>query len=110
MTTRRVPTNETSIHMPDLHMCGIRPKPSARKLNLRVDYHPGFGGVALFRDDELIWCPSSSESRTLGWIDRTLCAADGSYRLEVEGPMVSMTFTRKKRGYWVLSESRDGFA
>lgn len=115
MTVRHV---QTSAHGPGFSICGIQPEPTEERVSLRTDYHPGFGGLTLLRcrprrKDQPVWgAVRPSESRTLGWIERThVTEEEGvTWRLRVDGPMVSYTLVRRKPKFWVLESSEDGFA
>lgn len=109
MTVRQV---QTSAHSNGLHVCGIQPEPSEERVALRRDYHPGFGGVTLLRDDEHVWGAIRwQDSRTLGWIERKhVTDDDATWRLRIDGPMVSYTLVRRKPKFWVLESSENGFA
>lgn len=109
MTVRQV---RTSAHGPGFNMCGIQPEPSEERVALRRDYHPGFGGVTLLRNKTVVWSAVRPEdSRSLGWIERTHVTADkATWRLRVDGPMVTYTLVRRRPKFWVLESSEDGFA
>lgn len=109
MSVRQV---RTSAHGPGFRLCGIRPQPTEERVALNRDYHPGFGGVTLLRDDQPVWQAfRMEESRTLGWIERTKVTDDeATWRVRIDGPMVSYTLVRRKPKFWVLESSEDGFA
>lgn len=102
----------TSIHGPGLTACGVAPKPTEERCNLRQNHHPGFGYLRLTRNGKEVWATVlPEESRSLGWIERThVNDDDATWRLESHGAMTSYTLIRRRKGYWVVEKSGLGFA
>lgn len=108
----------TSYHGPGIHICGMQPKPSEKRVALNENYCPGFGFVSLQKKTtrgrkwRTVWSTvHPEECRTLGWIERKLVDdEEAEWRFDVDGPMTSYTLIRRGPKHWVLGSSRQGFA
>ena len=92
-------------------VCNCCP-PRPRTVPLRYDPHPGFGGVSLERDGEVVWATyTPGRSRTfITFENRAKVDPDHDWRVRVEGPLYGLVYQRHGPKEWVAVERLDGFA